>query len=46
MFPVHGAATAFFRGKMWVFGGSTGDDTKDHTITDKVSIYGIKYSEY
>ena len=45
MFPVHGAATAFFRGKMWVFGGSTGDDTKDHTITEKVLIYGIKYSE-
>ena len=38
MFPVHGAATAFFNGKMWVFGGSTGDDSFDHTITDKVEI--------
>ena len=36
MFPVHGAASTFYKGKMWVFGGSTGDDTKDHTITDKV----------
>ena len=36
MFPVHGAASAFFKGKMWVFGGATGDDTSDHTITDKV----------
>ena len=36
---IHGAATTFFKGKMWVFGGSTGDDTKDHTITDKVPIY-------
>ena len=36
IFPVHGAATTFFQGKMWVFGGATGDDTKDHTITDKV----------
>ena len=36
LYPVHGAATAFFRGKFWVFGGSTGDDSFDHTITDKV----------
>ena len=36
IFPVHGAASTFFKGKMWVFGGATGDDTKDHTITDKV----------
>ena len=37
MYPVHGAAVAFFRGKFWVFGGSTGNDNYDHTITDKVS---------
>lgn len=36
MYPVHGAAVAFFKGKFWVFGGSTGDDNYDHTITDKV----------
>ncbi len=36
MYPVHGAAVAFFQGKFWVFGGSTGDDSYDHTITDKV----------
>ena len=35
MFPVHGAATAFFQTKFWVLGGSTGDDQYDHTITDK-----------
>ena len=35
MFPVHGAATAFFQSKFWVLGGSTGDDQYDHTITDK-----------
>jgi len=39
LYPVHGAATAFFRGKFWVFGGSTGDDSFDHTITDKVQAY-------
>ncbi len=39
MYPVHGAATTFFRGKFWVFGGSTGDDSYDHTITDKVQAY-------
>ena len=38
MYPVHGAAVAFFRAKFWVFGGSTGDDSHDHTITDKVSV--------
>ena len=38
MYPVHGAAVAFFRGKFWVFGGSTGNDNYDHTITDKVSL--------
>ncbi len=27
------------RGKFWVFGGSTGDDSYDHTITDKVQAY-------
>ena len=36
MYPVHGAAVAFFRNKFWVFGGSTGNDNYDHTITDKV----------
>ena len=36
MYPVHGAATTFFKGKLWVFGGSTGDDSYEHTITDKV----------
>lgn len=41
MYPVHGAATTFFKGKMWLFGGSTGDDTKDHTITDKVWQYFV-----
>ena len=35
MYPVHGAAVAFFKGKLWVFGGSTGDDSYTHTITDK-----------
>ncbi|XP_023322030.1 kelch-like protein 33 isoform X2 [Eurytemora carolleeae] len=39
IYPVHGAATTFFRGKFWVFGGSTGDDSYDHTITDKVQAY-------
>ena len=24
IYPVHGAATTFFRGKFWVLGGSTG----------------------
>ena len=37
MYPVHGAATAFYKSKFWVLGGSTGDDSYDHTITDKVS---------
>ena len=36
MYPVHGAATTFYKGKFWVLGGSTGDDSHDHTITDKV----------
>ena len=27
------------RGKFWVMGGSTGDDSYDHTITDKVQAY-------
>ena len=31
--------TLFVRGKFWVFGGSTGDDSYDHTITDKVQAY-------
>ena len=39
MYPVHGAATAFFQSKFWVLGGSTGDDSYDHTITDKVQAY-------
>jgi len=39
IYPVHGAATAFYRGKFWVMGGSTGDDSYDHTITDKVQAY-------
>lgn len=39
MYPVHGAATAFFQGKFWIFGGSTGDDSYDHTITDKVNLF-------
>jgi hypothetical protein len=38
MYPVHGAAVAFFKGKFWVFGGSTGNDNYDHTITDKVGV--------
>ena len=28
MYPVHGAATTFYRGKFWVLGGSTGKDDK------------------
>ena len=36
LYPVQGAATAFFKGKFWVFGGSTGDDSYDDTVTDKV----------
>lgn len=39
MYPVHGAAVAFYKGKFWVLGGSTGDDGYDHTITDKVQAY-------
>ncbi len=39
LYPVHGAAVAFSRGKLWVLGGSTGDDSYDHTITDKVQAY-------
>ena len=39
MYPVHGAATTFYRGKFWVLGGSTGDDSYDHTIVDKVQAY-------
>jgi len=39
MYPVHGAATAFFQSKFWVLGGSTGDDSYDHTITEKVQAY-------
>ena len=42
MYPVHGAAVAFFRGKFWVFGGSTGNDNYDHTITDKVGLQIFK----
>ena len=29
----------YLQGKFWVFGGSTGDDSYDHTITDKVQAY-------
>ena len=36
MFPVHGAATAFYQQKFWVLGGATGDDSYDESITDKV----------
>ena len=39
MFPVHGAATAFYQQKFWVLGGATGDDSYDHTITEKVQAY-------
>ena len=39
MYPVHGGAVAFYGGKFWVFGGSTGDDSYDHTITDKVDCF-------
>jgi len=39
IYPVHGAAATFYRGKFWVLGGSTGDDSYDHTITDKVQAY-------
>ena len=31
--------TTMVRGKFWVMGGSTGDDSYDHTITDKVQAY-------
>jgi hypothetical protein len=38
--PFHPCMPAvYFRGKFWVFGGSTGDDSYDHTITDKVQAY-------
>lgn len=46
MFPVHGAAVAFFKGKFWVMGGSTGDDSFDHTITDKVQIYNPRDQDW
>ena len=26
IYPVHGAATTFYRGKFWVLGGSTGNN--------------------
>merc|ERR1712038_2057235 len=39
IYPVRGAATTFYKGKFWVLGGSTGDDSYDHTITDKVQAY-------
>ena len=38
IYPVHGAATTFFKGKFWVLGGSTGDDSRRETITDKARI--------
>merc|ERR1712172_34672 len=46
IYPVHGAATAFYRGKFWVMGGSTGDDSYDHTITDKVQAYSPMDQEW
>ena len=46
LFPVHGAATTFFKGKLWVFGGSTGDDSFGHTITDKVQAYNPRLQEW
>lgn len=46
MYPVHGAAVAFFQGKFWVLGGSTGDDSYDHTITDKVQAYEPRTQEW
>eukprot|EP00096_Caligus_rogercresseyi_P006745 TRINITY_DN2353_c0_g1_i1.p1 TRINITY_DN2353_c0_g1~~TRINITY_DN2353_c0_g1_i1.p1 ORF type:complete len:788 (-),score=160.43 TRINITY_DN2353_c0_g1_i1:106-2409(-) len=46
MYPVHGASVAFFQGKFWVFGGSTGDDNHDHTITDKVQAYNPREQEW
>ena len=46
MYPVHGAATAFFQGKFWVLGGSTGDDNYDHTITDKVQAYNPRTEQW
>ncbi len=46
MYPVHGAAVAFYHGKFWVLGGSTGDDSYDHTITDKVQAYSPREEEW
>jgi len=46
MFPVHGAASTFFRGKLWVLGGSTGDDSYENTITDKVQAYNPRLQEW
>ena len=46
MYPVHGAATAFFQGKFWILGGSTGDDNYDHTITDKVQAYNPRTEQW
>ena len=51
MFPVHGAATAFYQQKFWVLGGATGDDSYDESITDKVFFYHFiisfkKYSNF
>ena len=34
------------RGKFWVFGGSTGDDSYDHTITDKVQAYNPRTRDW
>ncbi|XP_059095761.1 uncharacterized protein LOC131890438 [Tigriopus californicus] len=46
MYPVHGAAVAFFKSKFWVLGGSTGDDSYDHTVTDKVQAYNPRKQEW
>ena len=48
MFPVHGAATAFYQQKFWVLGGATGDDSYDESITDKVFFYHfiISFKKY
>lgn len=34
------------QGKFWVFGGSTGDDSYDHTITDKVQAYSPRQQQW
>jgi len=47
MFPVHGAATAFYQQKFWVLGGATGDDSYDESITDKVFLsFIISFKKY